>query len=64
METIEDIEGRHCSKCARNGHFGWCDKPYILCSHKDRIKELMGIADKKDKDRLNELMRVMSKQDR
>ena len=41
-KTVEEVEALRCYDCARNGHWGWCDAPWIKCLFKDRIKEILG----------------------
>lgn len=43
--TVEEVEKHFCSKCADDGHWGWCDAPWIKCTHKSRIKEILGVKD-------------------
>ena len=41
-KTVEEVEALRCCECSKDGHFGWCDAPWIQCDFKDKIKELKG----------------------
>jgi len=45
LNTVEEVEKVHCVKCADNGHWGWCDAPWITCPLKWRIKEILGVTE-------------------
>ena len=41
-KTVEDVEALRCNECSNNGHWGWCDAPWIDCEYKTKIKEIIG----------------------
>ena len=41
-KTVEEVEKLSCNECSNNGHWGWCDAPWIDCSCKTKIKEILG----------------------
>ena len=41
-KTVEEVEELACKNCARTGHWGWCDAPWIKCSYRDKIKQILG----------------------
>lgn len=45
LNTVEEVESLRCFECARDGHWGWCDAPWIKCEYKDRIKEILGLSE-------------------
>lgn len=42
INTINEVEKLRCITCSNNGHWGWCDAPFISCPYKWRIKEILG----------------------
>ena len=41
-KTVEEVEALHCKDCSDDGHWGWCDAPWITCEYKKKIKEILG----------------------
>ena len=62
-KTVEEVEALGCNKCARNGHWGWCDAPWIECSRKNKIKEILGNKESRFKTIEEQMSRNVLKED-
>ena len=59
-KTVEEVEALRCFNCSNDGHWGWCDSPWIKCEYRDRIKEILGKEDYKYsslKEQMQEVLR-------
>lgn len=43
--TVQEVEALRCTECSNSGHWGWCDAPWIKCTYRDKIKEILGNTD-------------------